>query len=262
MDGGLGIMSENTQIVDKKPQSFSEVLTTSLVEVKDALPQDFNITRFVQNSVALLNENEQLSKFAQTYGTGQIKQGLMRGSYLGLDFMSKEAYLIPYGNKLNFMVDYRGSKKLAKKYSIRPIKDIYAKVVRQGDVFEETIVAGKPTINFTPKPFNDGAIIGAFACVLYKDGGMEYDTMTLKELENTRRHSKASNSMAWKDFTGEMYKKTVLHRLCKHIEIDFENANQRQIFNDDAVLSNESEKTEVPDIDDVIEVVDGEVVDG
>lgn len=194
------------EVVEKK-QTFSESLSTSLVEVKQALPSDFNITRFVQNSVALLNENEQLARFATQYGTGQIKAGLMRGTYLGLDFINREAYLVQYGNKLNFMVDYRGAKKLAKKYSIRPIKDIYARIVRQGDEFSENVVSGNATLDFKPLPFNDGAIIGAFAVVLYEDGGMEYDTMSVKELENTRKHSKAANSPAWRDFTAEMYKK-------------------------------------------------------
>lgn len=81
------------EVVEKK-QTFSESLSTSLVEVKQALPSDFNITRFVQNSVALLNENEQLARFATQYGTGQIKAGLMRGAYLGLDFINREAYLV------------------------------------------------------------------------------------------------------------------------------------------------------------------------
>lgn len=59
---------------------------------------------------------------------------------------------------------------------------------------------------------------------------MVYDTMSLADLENTRKSSKASNSPAWKNFTGEMYKKTVLHRLCKHIELDFENPTQQSNF--------------------------------
>ena len=54
--------------------------------------------------------------------------------------------------------------------------------------------------------------------------------MSLADLENTRKSSKASNSPAWKNFTGEMYKKTVLHRLCKHIELDFENPTQQSNF--------------------------------
>lgn len=42
-----------------------------------------------------------------------------------------------------------------KQYSVRPIKDIYAKVVREGDEFEEIIEKGIPTINFRPKPFSN-----------------------------------------------------------------------------------------------------------
>ena len=221
-------MAENTQIVEKKENNsnFSIVLADKLDSVSDALPKDFNKARFVQNALALVNENPNIAK----YGQQKIMAGLLKGAYLGLDFYSKECYLVPYGNDLNYQTDYRGAKKLAKKYSIRPIKDIYAKLVHEGDLFEEKIIGGEQSFDFKPKPFNDGKIIGAFAVVLYKDGGMAYDTMSLADLENTRKASKASNSPAWKNFTGEMYKKTVLHRLCKHIELDFENPTQQNMF--------------------------------
>lgn len=221
-------MAENTQIVEKKENNsnFSIVLADKLDSVSDALPKDFNKARFVQNALALVNENPNIAK----YGQQKIMAGLLKGAYLGLDFYSKECYLVPYGNDLNYQTDYRGAKKLAKKYSIRPIKDIYAKLVHEGDLFEEKIIGGEQSFNFKPKPFNDGKIIGAFAVVLYTDSGMAYDTMSLADLENTRKASKASNSPAWKNFTGEMYKKTVLHRLCKHIELDFENPTQQNMF--------------------------------
>ena len=221
-------MAENTQIVEKKENNsnFSIVLADKLDSVSDALPKDFNKARFVQNALALVNENPNIAK----YGQQKIMAGLLKGAYLGLDFYSKECYLVPYGNDLNYQTDYRGAKKLAKKYSIRPIKDIYAKLVHEGDLFEEKIIGGEQSFDFKPKPFNDGKIIGAFAVVLYTDGGMAYDTMSLADLENTRKASKSSNSPAWKNFTGEMYKKTVLHRLCKHIELDFENPTQQNMF--------------------------------
>lgn len=219
-------MSETTQVATSQKQTFSMALTEKLDSVSDALPKDFNKSRFVQNALALVNDNPQLQKYSQP----QIMAGLLKGAYLGLDFYSKECYLVPYGNQLNYQTDYRGAKKLAKKYSIRPVKDIYAKLVREGDTFEESIVNGEQTFNFSPKVFSDGKIIGAFAVVLYKDGGMSYETMSLADLENTRKQSKASNSPAWKNFTGEMYKKTVLHRLCKHIELDFENPTQQTMF--------------------------------
>ena len=222
-------MAENTQIAKAEPKkelTFSDNLRNELTNVQDALPKDFNKERFVQNALALLNDNPNIAK----YGQAQIIGGLMKGAYLGLDFYSKECYLVPYGNQLNYQTDYRGAKKLAKKYAIRPVKDIYAKLVREGDLFEESIEGGNQTFVFKPKAFNDGKIIGAFAVCLYADGGMQYDTMSLADLENTRKQSKASNSPAWKNFTGEMYKKTVLHRLCKHIELDFENPTQRTTF--------------------------------
>ncbi len=224
--------------VAKTGQTFSVALTQKLDSVSDALPKDFNKARFVQNALALINDNKDLQK----YGSQQLMSGLLKGAYLGLDFYSKECYLVPYGNSLNYQTDYRGAKKLAKKYSIRPIKDIYAKLIREGDEFVEKIINGEPTFDFLPKFLNDGKIIGAFAVVLYQDGGIAYDVMSLKELENTRSASKASNSPAWRKFTGEMYKKTVLHRLCKHIELDFENPTQRSMFTADMEIENDPQK--------------------
>ena len=253
----------------EKKESFSVSLTNSLNEVQNALPVGFNSARFVQNAVALLNENTLLQDFAKKYGTSQIKSGMMRSAYLGLDFISREAYLVPYGSQLNFMKSYIGDIKLCKKYSIRKIKDIYAKLVREGDDFEEVVEHGEQTINFKPKPFNNGEIVGAFAVCLYVDGGVQYETMSLADLENTRKASKASNSPAWTKFTGEMYKKTVLHRLCKHIEIDFDSPEQRNYFYEDTEIETDVRKSVENDIqqnanavefeDDVVEVVDGSV---
>lgn len=145
-------MAETTQVANQEPQTFSVALTEKLNSVAEALPKDFNKARFVQNALALVNDNPQLQK----YSKAQLMSGLMKGAYLGLDFYSKECYLVPYGNQLNYQTDYRGAKKLAKKYSIRPIKDIYAKLVRDGDDFEESIENGEQTFSFNPKAFNDG----------------------------------------------------------------------------------------------------------
>lgn len=207
-------------------QTFSGALTAKLDNVSDALPTDFNKARFVQNALALINDNPKL----QTYSQSQLIAGLLKGAYLGLDFYAKECYLIPYKDQLNYQTDYKGAIKLAKKYSTRPIKDIYAKLIREGDEFIEEITNGQPTINFKPKFLNDGPVLGAFAVALFEDGGIKYDVMSLKELEQTRAQSKASNSPAWANFTGEMYKKTVLHRLCKVIDLDFESPAQQREF--------------------------------
>ena len=205
-----------------KKDTFSFALTTELESQKAALPADFNIQRFVQNSVALLNGNDVLADFAKKHGTAQIKAGLMRGAYLGLDALNSEMYLVPYGSTLNFMPSYKGMVKLATKYATRPIKSVYAKVVREGDTFEEVIDHGEPSINFKAVPFNNNPIIGVFAVCQYQDGGMVYEVMSKADVEQCRKSSKAKNSPAWSGFWGEMAKKTVLRRLTKSISIDMD----------------------------------------
>lgn len=58
----------------------------------------------------------------------------------------------------------------------------------------------------------------------------------------TRVYSKAKDSQAWKSSTGEMYKKTVLRRLCKLIDLDFDNIEQQKAYEDggDAVFNQQS----------------------
>ena len=211
-------------------ESFSLALSNELETNRAALPANFNVARFVQNSIALLNNNEQLASFAKQYGTAQIKAGLLRAAYQNLDALSGEIYLIPYGNQLNYMPSYRGMIKMVKRYATRKVQDIYAKVVREGDTFEEGVVNGKPTINFQAKPFNNGEIIGVFAVCLISDGGMVYETMSYAEVEKCRKASKAKNSPAWSQFWSEMAKKTCIKRLCKSISIDMD-ADALAMFN-------------------------------
>jgi recombination protein RecT len=253
------VKKENTAVSESKPQTFSDYLMGQLVKVDEALPKGFNKARFVQNSIALLNDNPQIAKYPKP----QIVANLLKASYLGLDALSKECYLVPYGNQLQFQIDYRGNVKLAKKYSIRPIKDIYAKLVREGDEFDMWVEDGEQKIEFKPLPFNDGKIVGAFAVCIYSDGGMICDTMSLADLENTRKASKASNSPAWTKFTGEMYKKTVLHRLCKMIELEFDTPNQSKLFGEDMEIeSSIVDNSEISDPFADAKIIEGEVVDG
>lgn len=171
---------------------------------------------------------------------------LAKGAYLGLDFFNRECYAIPYGGKVTFQTDYKGEIKLCKKYSREPIKDIYAKLVRKGDFFEELIENGQQFVNFKPIPFSSEDVLGAFAIVLYKDGSMIYDTMSVDAIEKTRStYSKAKNSQAWKESTGEMQKKTVLRRLCKLIDLDFDNIEQRKAFDEGSGIEFEETPSKV-----------------
>lgn len=216
-------------VKNDEKKNFSVVITDKLDAIQDALPKDFNKARFVQNALSLLNEKPDLAKFGQA----KIMAGLMRGAMLGLDFFNKEAYLVGYGSDLQYQTSYIGAQKLIKKYAIHKVKNIYAELVREDDVFETGIDANKRYVTFKPKAFNNKPVVGAFAVVEFEDGDIQVETMNMEELEAVRKKSKMGNAGAWKDFSGEMQKKSVIRRLCKRIEIDFENPEQKQIFEAD-----------------------------
>lgn len=220
---------------------LSMVLASELSRpsVADALPSDFNSARFVQNTVALVQSNDELARMPQA----KLVPALMKGAYLGLDFFNKECYAVPYGQQVQFMPSYTGMVKLAKRFSKRPLKDIYAHVVRDGDEFESGMEGGIEYVRFKPKSFSDGPIIGAFAVAQYADGGIKVETMSKAQLDAAKRMSKAQSGTAWKFFSDEMYRKVVIRRLCKGIDLDMENSEQARIMQEDEPV--EAEVTEV-----------------
>lgn len=221
-------------------------LTKKLTENKEALPAGFNQQRFILNCITVIQDmmkdnkkKEQLEKI----NPETIPVCLAKAAYLGLDFFNGECYAIPYGGNLTFQTDYKGEIKLCKRYSKNKIKDIFAKVVRQGDFFMEEVDGGKQNVQYRPKPFSNEQMIGAFAIVVFEDGSMMYDTMSSEDIENVRNtYSKMKDSQAWKSSTGEMYKKTVLRRLCKLIDLDFDNIEQQKAYEDggDLVFNQQS----------------------
>ena len=114
---------------------LSTVLTEelNLPSVSEALPPDFNKARFIQNCLSLAADSNFQETVLSKYPQSKVVPGLLKGAYLGLDFFNKECYLIPYGSDLQFVTDYKGMQKLVRKYSVKPVAEIYARIVREGD---------------------------------------------------------------------------------------------------------------------------------
>lgn len=253
--------------------TFSEALTDRLASAQAALPSDFNKTRFVQNAMAVLNSNPTLAKCNKA----SLMNGLMKGAYLGLDMANNECYLIPYGSDAQFQVSYIGSIKFVKKYSIRKVKDIWAEVIREKDIFTRSVVDGEQKFTFEQK-LGGGEIVGAFAVCQFEDGGIQLEVMTVEEINNVRNsYSKQSMGKTWKNSFDEMAKKTVLRRLCKHINTDFESVearnawdegsgmefnNNQRVGNPDNVVNVFAKKTENEDPEVLVNVEGVEVIDG
>lgn len=222
-------------------KSVNEKITTMLENESKALPSGFNSLRFKQNAMTVLMDLDLSKMQGQEFN---IARCIMQGSYLGLDFMNKECYIIPYGAKPQFMTSYLGAKKLCYNFSVRPIRNIYAKVVRDGDVFESKIIDNKTIINFSQKPFSNNKIVGCFAVVEYDDGTINLETMSISDIETVRnKFSKQSRGKAWTDSYEEMVKKTVIHRLCKHIQLNFDTIEGQEAWRNSSDCEFEQKKS-------------------
>lgn len=215
---------------------IQEALMKQIAEKIGAMPEGFNKDRFVLNCITLIRDMLKDKKKRENLdgiSADSIALCMIKGAFLGLDFLSGECYAIPYGKEMNFQTDYKGEIKVCKKHSIQTIKDIFAKVVREGDLYDEGVDDGKQKLTFKPLPFNNGKMIGAFAIVTFTDGSMLYESMSAEEIENVRQnYSKAKDSDAWKKSSGEMYRKTVIRRLSKYIEKDFDKVEQLMAYDE------------------------------
>lgn len=216
--------------------NIQDALMKQIAEKIGAMPEGFNKDRFILNCITLIRDMLKDKKKRENLdgiSENSIALCMIKGAFLGLDFLSGECYAIPYGGEMNFQTDYKGEIKVCKKHSIQPIKDIFAKVVREGDVYDEGVDNGEQKLIFKPIPFNNGKMIGAFAIVTYTDGSMIYESMSAEEIEGVRQnYSKAKDSDAWKKSSGEMYRKTVIRRLSKYIEKDFDKVEQLMAYDE------------------------------
>ncbi len=206
----------------------NSMITEIIEKEREAFPKGFNTLRFKQNALTVLQGVDLSKMVGQEFNLARC---IIKGAYLGLDFANKECYVITYGGKPEFMTDYKGEEKLVLNFAARPVKNIYAQIVKENEEFYvETNGENKKVIH--RQGLSDGKILGAYAVVIYKDGTSNVEVMTRKEIETVRdKFSKQAKGKAWTDSFGEMCKKTVLRRLCKHIQLNFDNLEQMNAWN-------------------------------
>mgnify|MGYP000969074258 CR=1 FL=1 len=155
---------------------------------------------------------------------------VIQASQLGLELgVLGQAYLVPFRNKqrnrmeVQLIPGYRGLVSLARRSG--DIVTFEARVVHANDAFEYSYgLEGK--LNHKPDMSgNPGAVIAAYAVAKFKDGGYQYEVMSVRELDAIRKGSKAADSGPWVTHTEEMYRKTVARRLCKWLPASVELAS-------------------------------------
>jgi recombination protein RecT len=225
---------------DKKELTMSGYFTSELDRISGALPDSFNKQRFALNFVSLIQDKPELQKYSKEV----LATALVRSAQDNLDALNNEVYIYKgYNDKLTYTPSYKGLRKMAIEKSVRPIKDIYAKPIYEGDTVEETFSSGEAKLTYKSNFMKRGKWIGVFAVCVFKDDSEIYELMNMDDINAVK--AKSRNSGAWKDFPQEMAKKSVIRRLCKQITLDFRDKQQADTFTGaDEFIDNPKEQAE------------------
>jgi len=185
--------------------------------------------------------------------------GLLTASSLGLEFGPLgHCYLVPYGNKAQFILGYRGITDLA--WRSGKLVSIEAREVKANDDFEFSYGLD-PFLRHVPCMNGDrGPSIAYYGVAHFKGGGHYFLVMSRDDVEAHRKHSKSGTSGPWKEHYDAMARKTVVRAMSPFLPLTTE--VERAIAQDGVVASGteaDNLEVETPDWDDD-EAVDAEVV--
>lgn len=185
----------------------------------------------IQNTPKLLDCDKQ-----SLYGA------IMRSAQLGLepDGILGQAYLIPYGDKVQFIPGYRGLIDLARRSG--EVSNIIAKEVCEKDTFKITWNQSPPFIHEQLASGDRGKVIGFWALANFINGGFHWDYMTLDEVMAIRNQSSGYKAAVawsknpknkrspgivdspWENNLLEMGKKTAIRRIAKYLPMSVQRA--------------------------------------
>lgn len=131
----------------------------------------------------------------------------------GLSPAKTQCYFIPYGNKATLERSYFGTMKVVKQLST--VKDIYAKIIYEGDEFEAEVIDGrwKFVSHKSSWKNQNNPIEGAYCVIERTDGEKILTIMTKEEIDVSWSQSK--NKSVQNKFPQEMAKRTIIERAAK-----------------------------------------------
>ena len=236
--------------VANKLNHLNDYLVAKIPSLSSVAPQGADVRRIVRLAIFEASKNEKLRDCTPQsiyVALGKACQlNLVAGGSL------HRASLVPIWNKdkgameAALWVEYTGLMQLARQSG--QVASFVAHVVYDNEEFEHytSLADGEVLIHhpdYTQKP---GALHLAYAIVTLTDGSKQVEVMRKDEIENIRKGSRMGNFGPWKNHTSEMWRKTVIKRICKYLPLT--PAAQEVIAHDNSSHTGENRDAFVPDV--------------
>lgn len=213
-------MAEQNQALAKR-DDFPTMLGKLKGEIARALPKHLNADRMARIALTEFRKN----KLLQECEPRSVCAAIIIASQLGLEpGLMGQAYLIPFKNRstgqyeCQLLPGYGGLLDLVRRAG--RVKRIEAHVVHEKDKFTyktglSTVLEHEPCLDDEP-----GAPRCAYAIAEFESGGTHVEVMTKREIETIRNRSnsvKSGRSTPWDTDPEEMWRKTLIRRICKFL---------------------------------------------
>lgn len=223
MSSDLPSIRQETAIAKKDPMSnLRDLLERMSPQLQRALPSHLKAERMIRVATTAVQINPKL----QECSARSIIACVVEASQLGLEPCGAlgHAYLVPYVLKgvptCQLMVGYKGLVDLVRRSG--NLKTISANVVYESDDFQYRLGLN-PDIHHVPSgKAVPGQITHVYAVANLMNGGVQFDVMTIREVESLRKRSRSANNGPWVTDYEAMAKKTVIRRLAKLLPVSVE----------------------------------------
>ena len=218
-------------------QTYVDELSAGWLKV---LPKVCTPDRFARVAMTCIKKDGKLVAAMQTPdGKKSLAAAFMKCAELGIEPDGRRAYLIPYGNNVTLIIDYKGIAELAMRSGM--ISNIHADKICENDDFEYNVgEITKHKIDFK-KP--RGSSYAYYSIVTFKDGTKKCEVMSKNEVDEIKERSAAwknylkyKKECPWNTDYDEMAKKTVFKRLSKWLPLSPELQKAVDIDNEDYII--------------------------
>lgn len=198
---------------------LSDLLQKAKSQIALALPKHLTAERMIRMAMTLYGKSDQLRKCDPM----SIIACVVQSSELGLELSSPlgHAWMVPYGNQATFQIGYKGFFELAfrsGKVSAFPMRTVYT-----NDTFKVRYGTSQEIIH-EPAMRDRGGVLGYYACVYLKDGGRDFEWMSVEDVvEHRKAYVKNNRSDSpWNTAFDAMAMKTCVRMLAKRVPISTE----------------------------------------
>ncbi len=179
------------------------------------LPANYNYSNALKSAFFKLQETKDRNNkpALEVCSRGSIANALLDMVTQGLSPAKTQCYFIVYGTQLQLNRSYFGTQAVLKR--LTNVKDIWANVIFDGDLFDYEIDGGREKLVKHETKFQnrDNPILGAYAVVKTDDDQEILTVMTKKEIDASWSQAKTKNVQ--NKFPQEMAKRTVINRAAK-----------------------------------------------